>query len=166
MDGAIGVKTGFTSKAGYCFVGAIKRPDRTLVSVVLGCGWPPNKSLKWADTRKLMDYGVENYELRQISPEVTLEPIPVEDGQKRLEVLDLNGNISLLMRKDETVRIEYEIPKYLEAPVRAGTIAGYANYYIGDILYEKLPIYTTEDIARINYPYCLKKIIGLWSVQY
>ena len=38
MDGAIGIKTGFTGKAGYCFVGAVKRLDRTLISVVLGCG--------------------------------------------------------------------------------------------------------------------------------
>lgn len=166
MDGAIGVKTGFTSKAGYCFVGAIKRPDRTLVSVVLGCGWPPNKGLKWTDTRKLMDYGVENYEKRQVFQEVALEPLPVEDGQKKLEVLSLKGNLSLLMRKDETIRIEYDIPKLLEAPVKAGTIAGYANYYIDDTLYEKLPIYTTEDIARINYPFCLKKLIGLWSIPH
>ncbi|HKL99747.1 MAG TPA: D-alanyl-D-alanine carboxypeptidase family protein, partial [Mobilitalea sp.] len=58
MEGAIGVKTGFTGRAGYCFVGAIKRPDRTLVSVVLGCGWPPRKSLKWSDTKELMNYGI------------------------------------------------------------------------------------------------------------
>ena len=165
MDGAIGVKTGFTSKAGYCFVGAIKRPDRTLISVVLGCGWPPNKGLKWSDTKKLMDYGVENYEKRQIFSEVALKPIPVEDGQKKLVPLNLEGDLSLLMRKDEAVRIEYDISKLIKAPVLAGTIAGYANYYIGDTLYERLPIYTTEDIAKINYQFCLKKIIRLWSVQ-
>ncbi|MDF2540110.1 MAG: hypothetical protein K0S76_3131, partial [Herbinix sp.] len=62
MEGAIGVKTGFTGGAGYCFVGAIKRTDKTLISVVLGCGWPPNKSLKWSDTKELMSYGVNNYE--------------------------------------------------------------------------------------------------------
>ncbi len=166
MDGAIGVKTGFTGKAGYCFVGAIKRPDRTLVSVVLGCGWPPNKSLKWADTKKLMTYGIENYEKRQIYEEVTLEPVPVKDGQKKLEALSLDGNLSLLMRKDEKVRIEYELPQELKAPVKAGTVAGYANYYINDTLYEKLPIYTTEEIAKIDYSFCLKKVFGLWSAQY
>lgn len=66
MDGAIGVKTGFTGKAGYCFVGAVRRPDRTLVSVVLGCGWPPNKNLKWIDTKRLMTYGIENYRKKTI----------------------------------------------------------------------------------------------------
>jgi D-alanyl-D-alanine carboxypeptidase (penicillin-binding protein 5/6) len=60
MEGAIGVKTGFTGDAGYCFVGAIKKTDRTLISVVLGCGWPPRKNLKWSDTMALMKYGITN----------------------------------------------------------------------------------------------------------
>ncbi len=166
MDGAIGVKTGFTGKAGYCFVGAVKRQDRTLVSVVLGCGWPPDKSLKWADTKKLMSYGLENYEKRQIYEEVKLAPIPVKDGQRKLEVLTLSGNLSLLMRKDETVQIEHDVPKVLQAPVPAGAVAGYAKYYIDGVFYQELPIYTTESIARIDYPFCLKKAINLWSISY
>ena len=72
MDGAIGIKTGFTGKAGYCFVGALKRSDRTLISVVLACGWPPRKNLKWADTKQLMTYGIENFEKKQIFEEVNL----------------------------------------------------------------------------------------------
>ncbi len=51
MNGAIGVKTGFTGDAGYCFVGALKQDGRTFISVVLGSGWPPDKTYKWKDTR-------------------------------------------------------------------------------------------------------------------
>lgn len=56
--GAIGIKTGFTCNAGYCFCGAAKRGDITLISSVLACGWPPHKTYKWTDTKKLMDYGL------------------------------------------------------------------------------------------------------------
>ena len=66
LDGAIGVKTGFTGKAGYCFVGALKREDRTLVSVVLASGWPPNKTYKWQDTKRLMQYGLEDFENKPV----------------------------------------------------------------------------------------------------
>jgi D-alanyl-D-alanine carboxypeptidase (penicillin-binding protein 5/6) len=166
MDGAIGVKTGFTNKAGYCFVGALKRPDRTLVSVVLGSGWPPNKNLKWEDTRKLMTYGLEHYDKKQIFQEVKLEPLPVKDGQKKLEVLSLKGDLFLLMRKDEKVRVEYELPQTLTAPVESQAVVGYASYYINDSLYTRLPILTTEEIPRINYAFCLKKILRLWSTRY
>lgn len=54
---AIGIKTGFTGDAGYCFVGAVKSNNRVYVSCVLASGWPPNKAYKWRDTTKLMDYG-------------------------------------------------------------------------------------------------------------
>ena len=63
---AIGIKTGFTCNAGYCFVGAIKNNGRTFVSCVLSSGWPPNKGYKWKDTIKLMDYGKDNYEFKNI----------------------------------------------------------------------------------------------------
>lgn len=65
-EGAIGIKTGYTSKAGYCFVGAAQRQDKTLISVVLGAGWPPNKEYKWADTKALLNYGFENYHRKRI----------------------------------------------------------------------------------------------------
>jgi len=166
MEGAIGVKTGFTGDAGYCFVGAIKRTDRTLVSVVLGCGWPPNKSLKWSDTKELMTYGVENYEERQIFKDVDLEPVFVEDGQQKYEYLDMKGSLSLLMREDEQVKIVYQVPRSLKAPVKAGTAVGSAKYYIGGSLYTEIPIYTTKDISKIDYPYCLKEILKMWGAGY
>lgn len=166
MEGAIGVKTGFTGDAGYCFVGAIKRTDRTLVSVVLGCGWPPNKSLKWSDTKELMSYGVDNYEDRQIFRDVDLEPVFVEDGQQKYEYLNMEGNLSLLMREDEQVKIVYQVPRSLEAPVKEGALVGSAKYYIDEVLYAEVPIYTTTAIAKIDYPYCFKEILKMWGAEY
>lgn len=166
MEGAIGVKTGFTSDAGYCFVGAIKRQDKSFISVVLGCGWPPSKSLKWSDTKELMNYGIKYYKPRQIFEDITLEPVLVKDGQEKYEILDMEGNLTLLMRDDEKVRIEYELPQMLQAPVKEKTEVGKAKYYIDDILYEQIPIYTTRDIAKIDFKFCLKKIFKIWSLQY
>ncbi|MCR5836906.1 MAG: D-alanyl-D-alanine carboxypeptidase [Lachnospiraceae bacterium] len=54
---SIGIKTGFTGKAGYCFVGAVDNNGHRLISVVLGSGWPPNKTFKWNDTKRLIAYG-------------------------------------------------------------------------------------------------------------
>ncbi|MDF2943724.1 MAG: hypothetical protein K0S01_2582 [Herbinix sp.] len=165
MEGAIGVKTGFTGDAGYCFVGAIKRSDKTLISVVLGCGWPPNKSLKWSDTKELMSYGITNYKERQIFEDVKLDPVFVNDGQQKYEALSLEGDLKLLLRDDETVKIEYDVPKTLQAPVKANSAIGKAKYYINNQLYSELPIYTKEDISKIDFKFCFKKLLGLWSLQ-
>lgn len=165
MEGAIGVKTGFTGDAGYCFVGAIKRLDKTLISVVLGCGWPPSKTLKWSDTKKLMNYGIDNYSVKQIFEDKIFDPIFVKNGQVKYEKVTIEGDLTLLMREDEKVDIKYDLPNVLQAPVAADMMVGYAKYYINDILYAEVPIYTEEGIKKIDYPFCFKKILGLWSIQ-
>lgn len=163
MDGAIGIKTGFTGKAGYCFVGAIKKSDRTLISVVLGCGWPPSKTLKWTDTKRLMTYGIENYEKKQIFESIKLAPIYVKNGQTSAIGLSIEGDIKLLLRNDEKIRIEYDIPELLLAPIKAGQQVGTVNYYIDKNLYDEIPILTAEESKRIDYRFCFDRILRLWS---
>ncbi len=166
MEGAIGIKTGFTGGAGYCFVGAIKKPDRTLISVVLGCGWPPKKSLKWVDTRELMAYGITNYHQRQIFPDTKLEPLRVKGGRQSFEPLHMDGYQTLLMRDDETVTIKYELPNYINAPVKEDTMIGYADYYINNFRYTRVPIYAVNNIAKLDLPFCFRRMLSLWSSSY
>ena len=91
MTGALSGKTGFTNKAGYCYVGALERDGRIYVVALLACGWPNNKNYKWSDTRKLMEYGLQEYTIRSfLSEDIAykeekLGSLLVEDGQtKRL----------------------------------------------------------------------------------
>lgn len=58
MSGMLGVKTGYTNKAGYCFVGAVKQGEKTYISVVLGA---PTSKARWSDTKKLLKFGIKNY---------------------------------------------------------------------------------------------------------
>ncbi|NLJ96994.1 MAG: D-alanyl-D-alanine carboxypeptidase [Clostridiales bacterium] len=162
MDGAIGVKTGFTSKAGYCFVGAVKRSDRTLISVVLGCGWPPNKSLKWTDTKRLMTYGIDNYERKQIFENKKLDALFVDKGQNPLVGLHMEGDLELLLRNDEKVYIKYDIPETLSAPVKLNQQVGTVQYYINDKLYSEIPIYTTGESKEIDFKFCIRRIFYLY----
>ncbi len=162
-DGAIGIKTGFTGKAGYCFVGAVDKNDKTFVSVVLGCGWPPSKNYKWHDTTLLMDYGMDNFELKQIfDVDKVFEPVLVEDGKENYVDLFYEGDISLLMSKDEEVKVVYKVPTVIKAPVIEETIVGSAKYYIGEELIEEIPILTAMSIEKIDYEFCWKKIRDIW----
>lgn len=166
MDGAIGIKTGFTGKAGYCFVGAIKRLDRTLISVVLGCGWPPSKTLKWTDTKRLMAYGIENYEKKQIFEEKVFDPVFVDNGQTSHINLTMEGDLNLLLRRDEKVNIEYNVPDVLSAPLNKGKVVGSVKYYIDDSLLAEIPICTIDESKKIDYKFCFMRILKLWSLQY
>ncbi len=165
-DGAIGVKTGFTNKAGYCFVGAVKKDRKTLVSAVLGAGWPPNKRYKWKDTTLLMNHGVKDFFQNEIFfEEKEFKPLKVLNGKENLVGLYYEGNISLLMKKDEIIKIVYQLPLFLTAPVTEVTIVGNAKYYIGDELLGEYPILTTKSIDKIDFNYVFNQIFKLWLMN-
>ena len=85
MEGALTGKTGFTNKAGYCYVGALERDGRRFTIALLACGWPNHKTYKWSDARTLFSYGLENYTYHSLTEasyeKDLLAPIPVKDGQ-------------------------------------------------------------------------------------
>jgi D-alanyl-D-alanine carboxypeptidase (penicillin-binding protein 5/6) len=162
-DGAIGVKTGFTGKAGYCFVGAVKKDNRTFVSAVLASGWPPHKGYKWSDTLELMNYGKDNFELRQIfDGNKVFAPVYVEDGKSPYVDLYYEGDIPILMGKDEKINIVYKVPKAIAAPVKANSIVGSAKYYVGKDFIKEIPIKTKMDIEKIDFKFCIEKIVDTW----
>ena len=140
MDGALTGKTGCTSDAGYCYVGALKRDGRTFIVALLACGWPNNKSYKWADTRKLMEYGIANYQYRDVWEEVELPKVEIEKGveekkpyETKLKIpvhVEGKEEIPVLLRADENVEIKTEVKDSLTAPVREGDAAGRVRYLL------------------------------------
>lgn len=78
MEGALTGKTGFTNGAGYCYAGALERDGRRLIAVVLACGWPSNRTWKWSDTQKLMNYGLTYFHPESVGTNLFLpDPIAV-----------------------------------------------------------------------------------------
>ena len=78
--GAISGKTGFTAGAGYCYVGAVKKGEKTFIAALLGCGWPPHRTYKWEDMGRLLAFGDENYDFYELLKETPeIPPIPVKN---------------------------------------------------------------------------------------
>lgn len=171
MEGAIGVKTGFTGKAGYCFVGAVERQDRLLISVVLASGWPPNKTYKWSDTKKLMTYGIEAFEKLPLIEDVTelpkLPSLPVLDGQAETvalcyepEAISELLKTTLLRTGTETVTFLPEFSKnVLTAPVAPGTEVGTLLIKLDNECIQKIPIQTVETVAPVDFEFYLNKLV-------
>lgn len=171
MDGALTGKTGFTADAGYCYVGALQWEGKTLIVSLLACGWPNNKGYKWADTRKLMTYGLRNYNYRDVFEPKNLGSIPVENGQYEgmkigetaMTPVDFGTDqseisLSLLLRQDENVRVNYQIPSKLKAPVKEGQQVGKVQYFLGNELLKEYPIYAQRQVDEIDYSWCLKQV--------
>lgn len=159
-EGALGVKTGFTNGAGYCFVGAVEQGDARFISVVLACGWPPNKSWKWADTKTLMNYGTQNFFYETFISEKQYGAITVENGIKEQVAVSVRREeIGLLLRAEEQIKIEYELLSEVEAPVEAGQVVGCEMYVLDGKILAEFPIVTVEKVNKITLSYCFVEIV-------
>lgn len=157
MDGALSGKTGFTGDAGYCYVGALRKGEKTFIVSLLACGWPNNKGYKWTDTKTLMTYGLENYEKVAVKLERNLEALPVVNAadenynsdRKVLMPVEIAGkDIQLLKAKDEEVTVKYTGKKKLKAPIEKGVVVGNAEYYVGGTKVASYPLVTTENVKQ------------------
>lgn len=178
MEGALSGKTGFTGNAGYCYVGALERGERTYIVALLACGWPNNKSYKWADTKKLMNYGLDAFvkkSMRDVEvDESRLLPIAVEDGQTESigmtayvtpVVKDDGADLKLLLREEEEITISYELADYLAAPVEEGTLLGMITYRLGDEVLKEYRVEAGNSVERIDVSWCMRMVLGEFFFQ-
>lgn len=174
-DGIISGKTGFTADAGYCYVCAYKDPERTLIVALLGCGWPNNKSYKWSDSTKLIDYGIENYEKRAIEEDlkrVQLSLVKVNDGIPSENNLYMNAYVKadcplveeteiepeILMRKDEKIQQKIYLRPEVEAPVKKGQKLGTVSWYLSGKNILTRDITAAENVEKIDYSWCVEQV--------
>lgn len=159
MEGALSGKTGFTGKAGYCYVGALQKDGKTFVVSLLACGWPNNKTWKWHDAKLLMEYGLENYEKHDIYEGIELAPVMVENGQQEWVALSAQKRkIELLLGPSDSVEVKWTLPDQVMAPVEKGTVVGKESFYVNGELYASIPVTAAENVPEITYRYCIRQV--------
>ena len=164
-EGAIGMKTGFTGKAGHCFVGAANRENITLVSVVLASGWGTvGKSRKWIDTKALLNYGFNNYKKYSIIDGSEKMNVPIDNAEKEIVELKYDDSVDLLLSENEkaNLKIENELPQNVTAPINYGDSVGVGKIYTGNTLLKTVKIISAENIEKIGVEYNIKKLINQW----
>ena len=166
MQGAISGKTGYTSKAGYCYVGAIKQKNMTMTVSVLASGWPPHKTYKWNDVRKLVQYVTDNYEKREIIADTNnVKEINVNNGLKQKVPLRTgNPKAIFLIKKTDQIKIESILPSSMNAPVKKGQKVGEIRYLVNGKSQKNIPIYANQDVKQKDYWYYFEKIIQRFTL--
>ena len=135
VEGADGVKTGFTRAAGRVLVSSAVREGRRLIAVTIR---DPND---WQDHKALLDQGFRNYQLKQL----------VSSGQQLGERFVINGTEDSVavfatadfyypVMADEQISVILSAPGFAYAPVSAGAEAGFAYVCIDDKAVGKVPI--------------------------
>ncbi len=121
----IGLKTGFTKKAGRCLVSAAMRDGVTIVVATL------NGGDYWNDHLKLYEYAFSR--LESITPKAPALPFLCVAGGVVGEVsLFTEQPSAVTVNKGEAVTVKVQLPAFLWAPVQAGEVIGQVTYRVGD----------------------------------
>ena len=158
-EGANGVKTGFTKKAGRCFVGSSKREDMQLIAVVLNCG------PMFEESTALMDYGFQHFQhVTLVEKGQAVEELPVVKGQQDDVALIAEQEYRVPLTEEEIGQITTNIviPDELEAPVDKGQWVGTYQIFLDHQPLEEIPIVTAEAVGRKSIWNIFHKMLNFW----
>lgn len=174
MEGALTGKTGFTADAGYCYVGGLRQNGKTFIVALLACGWPNHKSYKWEDTRALMEYGLNEYEYRNVWQEVSIPDVFVTNGVRKQSPFESNiqieahvdgkEDIPVLLRDDEQVKVQTEVESSVEAPVVKGETLGIVRYILEGEEIASYDVIADESIEKRTFKWCMCWILKCASM--
>lgn len=166
-NGANGIKTGFTGKAGHCFVGAAKRDDMQLISVVLASGWGnKGKEQKWIDTKRVLSYGFDNYKYEVLVEEgAQVGDLKVTRSKSdKLGVCFSEGFLLPLTKEEkDTIKIETDLPAEAKAPVLFREKVGVARIYVGNELCKEIDLLSADSAKRFDLKTCAETVLNTFA---
>lgn len=140
-EGAMGVKTGFTKKAGRLLVSAAERSGRRLVAVTVNA---PND---WRDHARMLDYGYSLLTERTMCEAgETLAAVAVLGGEAQAVRCETQADLSYPLFEDEEYELRVCVPRFVFAPVCAGQQAGTVQLCIGGKSVAETPLYWAQDV--------------------
>ena len=120
-DGTTGLKTGYTSQAGYCLSASAERGGMELIAVVMHC---KSSVDRFESAKALLNYGFSNYALVTPEPEDGIPPVPVVLGTQEFVTPVPQSDAPLLLEKARAaqIRTSVETDTSVRAPVAAAEI--------------------------------------------
>ena len=154
--GATGLKTGFTSGAGYCLSASAQRDGMELVAVVMGAD---SSKTRFNACKQLLDYGFANFAL--VQPDICETPaVPVELGTAKTVSPQLGEDGTLLVEKSlrSTVTAQVELEETVEAPVSRGQRLGTLTYRSGEQILRQIPLVAQQEVPRLSWRQMFGKV--------
>lgn len=156
---ATGLKTGYTSVAGFCVSASAKKDNIELIAVVMGGA---DSKSRFQDAITLLNSGFACCSLYQDVNRVALEDLPVVGGvseQVPLEYAESFSYVSTDGSNLSEVKRALELPEAVEAPVEEGTSVGRIVYLLNEKEIGSSPIITAGSVEKAGYgDYFLKTI--------
>ena len=148
-QGATGLKTGFTSGAGYCLSATAQRDGMELIAVVMGADTSASRN---AACKQLLDYGFANFAVINLTLE-DAEPVPVKLGKvdSVSVILGETGGILLDKAQKSSVSMELSVEESVTAPVSQGQRLGTLTVKSGEQILREIPLIASEGVQRMDF---------------
>ena len=156
-----GLKTGYTTEAGYGLVASAQREDTRLVSVVLGSA---SKRTRASENSSLLNYGFRFFQnLRPLSAEVTLvEPRVWKGATESLHAGILESVVLTVPRERTGADINLTVDDQLKAPLSRGDVIGKVQVVRGGKILFETPLLVLEDVPSGGFFKRLMDTLILW----
>ena len=160
--GATGLKTGFTSKAGYCLSSSAQRDGMELVAVVMGA---KTSAERFSACKSLLDYGFSTYAL--VTPQVEQMSVPVKLGTADSVTAEPAEDPTLLMEKAQKnmVTTEIQLDESVNAPVSKGQKLGTLTVKAGEYVLKQIPLVAKEGVGRLTFGQIWSRILQVLTMS-
>ena len=160
--GATGLKTGFTSKAGYCLSSSAQRDGMELVAVVMGA---KTSAERFSACKSLLDYGFSTYAL--VTPQVEQMSVPVKVGTADSVIAEPAEDPTLLMEKTQKnmVATEIQLDESVNAPVNKGQKLGTLTVKAGEYVLKQIPLVAKEGVGRLTFGQIWSRILQVLTMS-
>lgn len=143
VEGADGVKTGYTKAAGRILVSSACRDGRRLICVTI------NDGNDWADHQKLLEDGFSNYQIKTLVTQGDcLGTRDILGGQADRVQLIADGDFAFPLAQNEQVQVVISGPGFAYAPVVQGQAAGFAYLQIDGKTLGKVPLVYGQTVEQ------------------
>lgn len=159
LEGCIGVKTGYTSKAGRCLVTACERNGMQVVCVVLNC------RPMFEESAELINKAYEEYTIAEILPAYKfVTGIQVENGKATTLRLYNKDGYSVVAKPNELDNyvVVYDYPQIVKAPIEKDKVLGTVKIYFNKTLLFTENLCSIEKVDRIETNDEIKNILDKW----
>ena len=154
------MKTGSTSKAGFCLSATAKRNGVQLIAVVMGA---PSSKERFADASTLLNYGFQNYSLTTACQKGDIAgDVSVTKGTLPAVTAIASQTYSLLTENNQKDLLKEQkvLTETVEAPVEEGQKLGEIIYTFNGKETGRVPLVARNSVSKLTYGHLFKELIN------
>lgn len=161
-NGCTGLKTGSTSKAGFCVSATAERDGVSLICVIMGA---ESSDARNQAATSLLNWGFANYGIFKHTPK-ELDPINVMGGVEGKVALEYEP-FSFVTEKANVGKIRYkvELPEYVSAPLKKGDKVGEVIFTLDGKEIGRVPVTASDTVTKIGFGEVWRRMLGRFLLK-